>query len=177
MTVVNRILAALLALVLLLGGLLAAIEIVLAQMGRPPWLVPHPQWSAWLGQRPLTDGLMRAAMAGLVVLGLLLMLAALRRGKPHNLTLPSNIEGVQVTASRRGIERSLREAGKRVSGVRAVDVRAGRRTVKVRTYTASRSGGDDVQRQMSDVVSTKLQQLGLAGTLRPRVKVVTGKSR
>ena len=74
------------------------------------------------------------------------MLAALRRGKPHNLTLPSNIEGVQVTASRRGIERSLREAGSRIGGVRSVNVRAGRRTVKVRAYTASRTEGQ-VQQQ------------------------------
>jgi hypothetical protein len=176
MTVVNRILAALLALVLLLGGLLAASEIVLAQLGRPPWLVPYPQWSVWLGQRTLTDGLMRAAMAALVVVGLLLMLAALRRGKPHNLMLPSNIEGVQVTASRRGIERSLREAGSRISGVRSVEVRAGRRTVKVRAYTASRTEGQ-VQQQLTDTVAAKLRQLGLADRLRPRVTIVTGKSR
>ena len=40
MTVVNRVLATLLALALLLGGLLAVVEIVLAALGRPPWLVP-----------------------------------------------------------------------------------------------------------------------------------------
>jgi hypothetical protein len=177
MTVVNRILAALLALVLLLGGLLAATEIVLAQLGRPPWLVPHPQWNAWLEQRTVSDGGTRAIMIGLVVVGLLLMLAALRRGKPRHLTLPSTVDGVRVTASRRGIERSLREAGKRVSGVRSVDVSVGRRTVKVRAHTASRAGSDDVLSQMSDLVSTKLQHLGLADTLRPRVSIVTGKSR
>jgi len=176
MTVVNRILAALLALVLLLGGLLAASEIVLAQLGRPPWLVPHPQWSAWLGQRTLTDGPMRAAMAGLAVVGLLLMIAALRRGRPHDLTLPSDIEGVQVTVSRRGIERSLRETGSRVGGVRSVDVSARRRTVKVRAHTAPRSDGQ-LQQQLSDAVAAKIRELGLADTLRPRVSIVTGKSR
>ena len=176
MTVVNRILAALLALVLLLGGLLAASEIVLAQLGRGPWLVPHAQWSAWLGRRTLADGLVRAAMVGLVVVGVLLMLAALRRGKPHHLTLPSTIEGVQVTASRRGVERSLREAGSRISGVRAVEVRAGRRTVKVRAHTASRGEGQ-VQQQLTDTVAARLQQLGLADRLRPRVTVVTGRGR
>lgn len=176
MTVVNRILAALLALVLLLGGLLAASEIVLAQLGRTPWLVPHPRWSAWLGQRTLTDGQTRAVMAALVVVGLLLMFAAVRRGKPHDLTLPSNVDGVRVTASRRGIERTLREAGGRISGVRAVDVKAGRRTVKVRAYTASRTEGQ-VQQQLTDTVAGKLHQLGLADRLRPRVTVVTGKNR
>ena len=115
-------------------------------------------------------------MAALVVVGLLLMLAALRRGKPHHLTLPSNIEGVQVTASRRGIERSLREAGSRIGGVRSVDVRAGRRWVKVRAYTASRTEGQ-VQQQVTDTVADKLRQPGLADRLRPRVTIVTGKSR
>jgi len=176
MTVVNRILAALLALMLLMGGLLAASEIVLAHLGRPPWLVPYSRWSVWLGERSPTDALIRAAMAALVVVGLLLMLTALRRGKPRHLVLPSNIEGVQVTASRRGIERSLAEAASRISRVRSVTVRAGRRRVKVRALTASRTEGQ-VQQQLTDTVTAQLGQLGLADRVRPRVSIVTGKSR
>src|SRR4051794_3020764 len=136
MSVVNRVLAALLALALLLGGLLAAAEIVLAQLDRPHWLVPHEQLSTWLRQRTFTEGLTRALLAGLVVLGLLLLLSALRRGKPRAITLPSATEGVHVTASRRGIERTLREVAGRTSGVESVKVKAARRRVKVKARSS-----------------------------------------
>ena len=176
MSVVNRVLAALLALALLLGGLVAATEIVLAQLDRPHWLVPHEVWSAWLRQRSYSDGLTRAVLIGMAVLGLLLLLAALRRGKPRSLALPSATEGVTVTASRRGIERALRDAAARTSGVTSVDVKAARRTIKVTAHTAARSAGD-IQRQVADVVTAKLAELGLAGRLRPKVGVRTGQGR
>jgi hypothetical protein len=48
--------------------------------------------------------------------------------------------------------------------------------VKVRAYTASRTEGQ-IQQQLTDTVAAKLHQLGLADRLRPRVTVVTGKSR
>lgn len=176
MSVVNRVLSALLALALLLGGLLAATEIVLAQLNRPSWLVPHEHWGTWLRQRTFTEGLTRALLAGLVLLGLLLLLSALRRGKPRALTLPSAADGVQVTASRRGIERTLREVAARTSGVESVKVKAARRTVTVKARTAARTSGD-TQRQVGDVVGAKLDELGLAGTLRPKVRVATGASR
>ena len=176
MTVVNRVLAALLALALLLGGLLAATEIVLARLDRPYWLVPHPQWSAWLREQTLSAGLMRAVLAAVTILGLLLLLAALHRGKPHTLTLPSPTEGVQVSASRRGIERTLRDAAARTSGVSSVQVKAGRRKVKVTAHTAARTPGESEQ-QVRDVVAGKLDDLGLGSALRPRIRILTGRNR
>jgi len=176
MTVVNRVLATLLALALLLGGLLAATEIVLAQLDQPYWLVPHPQWSAWLREQTFSAGLVRAVLAGVTILGLLLLVAALRRGKPHTLALPSAAEGVQVSASRRGIERTLRDAAARTSGVSSVRVKAGRRKVKVTAHTAARTPGES-QHQIGDVVAGKLDQLGLGTALRPRVRVLTGRNR
>ena len=79
MQVLNRVLSTLLALVLLLGGLLAVVEIVLAALGRPHWLVPHEQWSSWLAEQTFASAVVRAILIGLAVLGLLLLMAALRR--------------------------------------------------------------------------------------------------
>ena len=176
MNVVNRLLAAVLALAVLIGGLLAATEIVLAQLKRPSWLIPHEQWSAWLRDRTFSEGLTRAILAGLVVLGLLLLLAALRRGKPRTLSLASTTPGVQVTASRRGVERTLRAAAARTSGVASVDVKASRRKVKVKAHTATRAAGS-TQQQVNDVIAGKLDELGLAHALRPKVRVATEKTR
>ena len=82
MHVVNRVLATLLALALLLGGLLAVVEIVLAQLGRPSWLVPHEQWSSWLAEQTFASAVVRAVLVGLAVLGLLLLVGRARRGLP-----------------------------------------------------------------------------------------------
>lgn len=170
MHLLNRLLATLLALALFLGGLLAVVEIVLAALGRPAWLVPHQQWSSWLGEQTFSDGIVRAALIGLALLGLLLLVAALRRGKPGALRLPARTEGVRVSASRRGIERSLATAARRADGVRAARARARRRSVRVKATTALRST-DDLQQPVTATVTERLEQLGLAGVLRPRVTV------
>jgi hypothetical protein len=172
----NRVLATLLALALFLGGLLAVVEIVLAALDRPAWLIPHQQWNGWLGEQTFSDGIVRAALIGLVVLGLLLLITALRRGKPGALRLPGRTDGVRVSASRRGIERSLATAARRADGVRAARAKARRRSVRVKATTALRSTGD-LQQPVTTVVTERLDQLGLSGVLRPRVTVSGEKSR
>ncbi len=176
MHVVNRVLATLLALALLLGGLLAVVEIVLAQLDRPHWLVPHEQWSSTLAEQTFVGSVVRAVLIGLVVLGLLLLVLALRRGKPGSLQLPSRTQGVQVSASRRGIERSLGTAARRTDGVRSARVKAGRRAVRVKAATALRSP-DELKQPVTTAVTGRLEQLGLDGVLRPRVTVTKESSR
>ena len=176
MTVVNRVLATLLALAFLLGGLLAVVEVVLAALGRRPWLVPHPDWTSWLTDQTLGSGIVRAVLIVAVVLGLVLLVLALRRGRPGALPLPARVESVRTTASRRGIERTLRAAATRPDGVRDAQVRARRRTVRVRAATALRDPGD-LQPRVTEAVSQRLEELGLSGTLRPRVTVSRGAGR
>jgi hypothetical protein len=172
----NRIIATLLALALFLGGLLAVAEIILAALDRPAWLVPHQQWNSWLGGQTFSGGIVRAALVGLVLLGLLLLIAALRRGQPGALRLPGRTDGVRVSASRRGIERSLATAARRADGVRAARARARRRSVRVKAKTALRSTGD-LQQPVTAAVTERLDQLGLSRVLRPRVTVSGEKSR
>jgi hypothetical protein len=176
MTVVNRVLATLLALALLLGGLLAAVEIVLAALGQRPWLVPHPDWTSWLTDQDLGSSIVLAILIGAVVLGLVLLVVALRRGRPGALPLPARVESVRTTASRRGIERTLRAAATRADGVRDARVRARRRSVRVRAVTAMRDPGD-LQARVTEAISQRLEELGLSGTLRPRVTVSKGAGR
>src|SRR3954447_981799 len=99
MRVLNRVLATLLALALFLGGLLAVVEIVLAALDRPAWLVPHQDWSEWLTGESFAGAVVRAVLIGPVVSGLLLLLVGLRRGKPGSIPLPARTDGVRVTAS------------------------------------------------------------------------------
>ncbi len=170
MHIVNRVIATVLALTLFLGGLLAVVEIVLGLLGRPYWLIPHPTWSSWLGDQSFSGGVVRAVLIGMVIVGLLLLVVALRRGKPGSLTLPGRTDGVRVTASRRGIERTLSAAARRADGVRSARATAGRRRVRVKAATALRSPRE-LQQPVTDAVTERLGELGLTGVLRPRVTV------
>jgi Family of unknown function (DUF6286) len=162
--IVNRVLATLLALALFLGGLLAVAEIVLAALDRPAWLVPHRQWSSWLAGQTFDDAAVRAVLIGLVVVGLLL------------LALPSRTDGVRVTASRRGIERSLASSARRADGVRSARAKVGRRSVRVQATTRMRSPGE-LQQPVATAVTERLDELGLSGVLRPRVTLSQEASR
>jgi uncharacterized protein DUF6286 len=169
-TVVNRVLATLLALALFLGGLLATVDVVLVQLQRPPFLVPVAQWASWFRVQTLGAGIVRAVCAGLVLLGLFLLFCALRRGKPGALPLPGRTEGVRVTASRKELERALSAEAGRVDGVESARAHARRRRVTVQARTALRDPGD-LSTRVTEVVSGRLGELGLTDRLTPRVTV------
>jgi len=171
----NRVLATLLALALFLGGLLAVVEIVLAALDRPSWLVPHQRWAETLTGEDFAGSIVRAVLIGLIVIGLLLLLTGLRRGKPGSIPLPARTDGVHVTASRRGLERSIATSARRADGVRSARAKVGRRKVKVKATTAVRSG--DLKQPVTAGVTERLEELGLTGVLRPRVTVSQEKSR
>lgn len=164
-----RVLSALLALLLFVGGLLAAAEIVTALVRRPPLLVPHETWGTWLKDHTWEDPTVRAALVGLVLLGLALLFVALTRGRSREISLPGTTGGVTVAADRRGVERAVAAAARRTDGITDASASTGRRSVTVAARTQRRSEGDLDQR-VRDAVSGRLEELGL-GRLRPRVKV------
>ncbi len=168
-TTANKVLAALLALALLLGGLLAAVEIVLAQLNRPHWLVPAQQWSAWLGQARWDAAVVRVVLVGLVAVGLLLLVAALRRGKPRELAVPARTDAVQVSMARRAVEKTVAAAAQQTSGVQSATATASRRSITVTAGTLMRAPGD-LAGQILAAVTHRLDELGL-DALRPKVKL------
>ncbi|PFG38944.1 hypothetical protein ATJ97_1436 [Georgenia soli] len=178
MSLLVRIVSVLLALVLFLGGLLAAAEIGLAQLRQPALLVPHRQWAAWLRVQVWESPTTRAVLAAMVLLGLLLVLVALRRGRPRTLALPpregQTPAGVETHASRRSVERILAASTNRVSGVEGAAVAITRRRARVRASTPTRSE-PELPTEVTETVTRELGELGL-DRLRPAVSV-TGKGR
>ena len=166
---VNRVLATLLAIALLGGAVLAVIEIVLSAVGRPPWLVPHPRWADWLQAQTWNSAVSYVILAGLVLVGLVLLALAVRPGKPATLSLPSQQQDVRVEASRRSVERSLSSVASRVTGVSGASASAGRRTVRVEASTTTRAE-PQLQGQVAEAVDRRLQDLGLE-RMRTRVHV------
>ena len=166
----TRALCALLALALLLGSLLVIAEVVIAAADRGPWLVPYPDWTAWMRERNWNDWVVNAILVALVVVGLLLLFLAVRRGKPATLPLRGRTPGVDVTASRKSVERSLAAAVSRTSGVTGAEARyAG-------AAHGSRPGQSPAwspacEQEVESAVKARLDSLGLAQNLRPRVRV------
>lgn len=169
-TITNRVLSALLALLLVVGGLLVAVEIVLAQLGRQALLIPSPAWASWLGGQTWDTFTVRLVLAGLVVVGLLLLILALRPGKPRRLALPATGTNLHVSIARRALQQNLADTAARASGVASASAKAGRRTVTV-TATTANPNNTEVQKAAQAMVNQRLDQLGLARQLHSRVRI------
>ncbi|MGN6751665.1 MAG: DUF6286 domain-containing protein [Intrasporangium sp.] len=175
-SITHRVLSALLALGLLFIAVVTVAEVVLANLHRPPWLVPYPRWANWLSQHSWNDSTVIAGLVVLALVGLVLLFLALRRGKPATLPLTSRSEGVLVSASRRGVEKSVAAAAERTSGVTNATASAGRRSVRVEAHTTTRSQSD-LQQQVTAAVHERLDSLGLAERLHPRVRIINKEAR
>ena len=165
-----RVLSVLLAAALLALGVLVTAEIVLAALGQPAWVLPYSQVATTLRDQSWDSVLARAVAAGLCLLGLLLLLPALRRGKPTALPLAPLTDGVDTHVSRRGLQRTLAAAASRVDGVGGAKAKVGRRKVKVRTTTRLRDSSA-LPAQIDTAVREELDTLGLNRPL--AVKVTT----
>ena len=165
-----RIVSVLLAAALLALGLLVTVEIVLAALGQPAWVLPYSQVATTLRDQSWDSVVARAAAAGLCLLGLLLLLPALRRGKPTALPLAPLNDGVDAHVSRRGLQRTLAAAAGRVDGIGSAKAKVGGRMVTVRTTTRLRDSSV-LPAQVDTAVREELDTLGLDRPL--AVKVTT----
>ena len=168
--VINRLAAATLALALALVSLWGLVEIVLAQLGQPPWLLDVNEAREWLQANPWSDALVVTAAAGLMVVGFGVMLLGLRRGRPGEVAMVSSAEAVTVAASRGSIDRALVYAAERQDSVQSASARASRRSARVVARTPLRST-NEVKQRVSTAVRERLDDLALASPLKPRVKI------
>jgi hypothetical protein len=124
MRLVNRFASLLLAFALLGGGLLLAAEAVTVSLDRPSLLIDRAGWFRTLTGTPLNDPVVRAVAIGVTALGLLILLAQLRRWAPDRLALPS---AENWHLQRRSVERRLAGTADGVPGVRSATARIRRR--------------------------------------------------
>ncbi|RJK94946.1 hypothetical protein D5H78_13290 [Vallicoccus soli] len=165
---------------LLLGAAaVGLVEAVAGATGRPYVLLDGPAVAGALSVASWQDAPVVAAAVGAALLGLLLLVALLRRGRPRAVLLPapgggtSDDRGVQVAASRRSVERSLAAAARGADGVLGASARAGRRRVVVRAEVGLHDAAA-LRPRVEDAVRARLDDLGLDGRLRPRVRVEGG---
>ncbi|MFF3439881.1 DUF6286 domain-containing protein [Streptosporangium sp. NPDC002721] len=135
------------AVLMTLLGLLVALEVISALLGRPLRLVPYDRILSWATSTPWNDPRVMAG-AGLVgLLGLLLVLLSLVPGRPTLIPVRTGDRDLAIGMQRRGFTRSLAHAAEQVQGVEHARVRLRGKAVHV----AADSGMRDV-RGLADAV-------------------------
>lgn len=156
----HRAVAAALALALLLGGVVVAVEVVAAGLGRGPVVLPHDAWyregvaNAWRSDEA-TWFFLALAAAGLVLLAL-----QVARRRPDALPLGG---ASRAELSRRSLERSLARCAERVDGVASARARVSPARASVEAAT-NRRLVKDLEPRVAEATAARLRAVGLPDT-------------
>lgn len=159
MRVANRLLSLLLGIVLLAGGLLIALEAVLAAAGQSTWLVPADQWYEFLTETLLGDTVVLVTALAVGVVGLVVLVVELRRWRP--VRLPVHLEAADGDwwVARRSAERRLEGAAGKVSGVAGARAKLAARGGPWRGSVRAEAR-EDSQQAVEQAVQDMLGRLG-----------------
>ena len=176
MRAVNRILCLLLAAAIAVAGVLTVIEVIAAATDHDPvvvkWhgLVDDLATNQWKTAGPRVAGII------LILVGLILLFFALRRGKPATVALTTGAPRVDMTTTRRSLQRSLATSATSVDGIADAKVRVKRRKVVV-VSRASSGEREDARARLTQHLQGRLDSLSLAETRRLKVKVAAAPER
>lgn len=175
MIIVNRVLAAAVALALIALAIIVPVEVVRAFSGRRYWTVPHPRWAQELRDTTWDAGLVRTICILVAVVGLLLLLAELKRRRPSALPLAPLAAGVEAATTRRSLQKVLQNTAQEVDGVDSATARVKRRSATITASPGVRAP-DGLEQQITERVSRRLDAIGLAAPPRLKVKLSGGRS-
>ena len=173
MRVIERFLSLLLALAVVAGSVLLALEVGWAAVGRPPLLVTWRQAYTSGNTDAWDTAPVRWLAIGLLAVGLLLLLATLKPRRAPRLKLTSSDPAIDAAITRRSLRATLLTAVKQVDGVSGAKVKVSRRKATVKAV--SRLGSADTARGLTGELETalrgRLDALQLARTPRLRARV------
>jgi hypothetical protein len=174
MRLVNRLLAALLALALIVLGVLVVIEVVTHWFTNTAAIVHWHQAYTWAGRTSWKQGSVRVTCIILAVLGLILLFAELRPAKVARLPADpaqAGAQGIDTAYTRRGAAASIRAAVVDVDGIRGTSVSVRRRTVRIAATSSARDKltAQTLKQPVVDAVTARLDALQLRST--PSVSV------
>jgi hypothetical protein len=174
----DRVLAPLLALLVAAAAVVLAVEVVAVAVGTGPIWVDWTSAYQQGAERSWQDGTVRLLCAGLLVLGLALLLAELKPRRPARLPLRTTLADLDAAVSRHGLASTARTAAMQVDGVGSTSVRVRRRSVRI----AARARYRDAERARAlrdpihQAVATRLERLELARPVKVRVRVTSRRS-
>ena len=147
MRIVTRLVALAVSLVLAVGGVLVAVEIVVARLlGREPWVLPYDEWYADATEHAWSSPSARTLFFVVALVGLVLLLLQLVKRRPRSLPMAGGGGAHSTTVGRRGLERSLVRDVTRLDGVATAKARVSPKRARITASTNRRLPGDLEQR-------------------------------
>ncbi|HZC52870.1 MAG TPA: DUF6286 domain-containing protein [Mycobacterium sp.] len=173
MRLVNRLLAALLALGLATIGVLVVIEVIAERLDKPPAVVSWHRLYHWGENTSLTQGSVRVACIVTAALGLALLFAELKRGRPKRLAVASS--SVDAGYTRRGVATALSQAVNDVDGLNKAAVTVRRRRIRIRARTSGIEPytANSLRGPATEAAQVRLKDLELKRQPRLNVRVST----
>lgn len=178
MRLIERFLSLLLALALAAAAVLLALEVVWSALGKDPLVVPWPD-ALDRGRTDTWDSsTVRGIAIGVLVVGLLLLLVALKPRRAPRLPLVRGESGVDAALTRRSLRRTLLTTAQQVDGISSAHAKVSRR--KATVTATSRLGSADTAKGLRGELESALQgrldglQLARTPRLRTRVQSRTG---
>lgn len=168
MPVLNRLASLLLGLVLLAGGLLVAVNGVLALTGRHPWPVRVDRWYPTLTGTALGSHAVLVAGAGLAALGVVLLVTQVRPWAPARLSVVAVGPPRVWWVHRRSVEHRVADAANAVAGVDRARARLRGRAVRWR-LRVSAVARPDARDAVEDAVRDELARLSAPEPARLRI--------
>jgi hypothetical protein len=166
----NRVLSAFLAIVFIVVGVLTILEICRAALNQPPAVVQWPRLLPRLEDNSYDDAGPILVCIGIAVIGLLILVSGIRRGKPYALPAGSTAPGVRTEINRRSLQRAMRATVLATERVAAGNVTLRRKSASIVAHadTNAIDGLDaDIRRRVEGLLSS------IALVDPPRLKVKT----
>jgi hypothetical protein len=140
MRLVNRVLAALLSLVVACAGVILIVEVIADQTGQRPVIIDwHPAYN-WAVRTTWISESIRVTAGILLALGVVLLLAELKPARVSRLAVRPSKAGaadIDTAYTRRGVAAAVRSAVTEVDGVGDASVKVTRRKVRVAATAAA----------------------------------------
>ena len=170
MRVTGRIVSALLALALGVGGVLVALEVLVARLGRQPVILDYPRWDRYARTNTWQSPSFRWLMLLSCVIGLVLIILGLAHRRPLVVETVGVGSPTRITVQRSTLESALADEGERLDGVARANVRIDRGVAKV-SARSNRVDADGLDRSLTARIEQCLSEWGLAGRLDVRTRV------
>jgi hypothetical protein len=169
MRTTNRVLSAVLGLLLLVGGVLTAVEIAIAYLGGSPWILPYDEWYRRALSHSWESGGIRGLLIAVAAVGLVLLILQFVRRAPLTLPMRSEIDATYAVR-RRSLQRSLARTAERVDGVASARAKVDRRTIQIKARS-NRRLPSDLKPALENAIQFRLRSLELEPEPRVRVSV------
>lgn len=166
---VNRLLAVVVSLALVVAAALTVVEVTRWFIGASSLVIPWRDWTSTLTDLRAQDDALIVASGIAVLLGLLLLLFELKPRRPDALPTEPLLPGVDAVVTRKGLASSATTAARSVSGVVSADSSVRRRTVRVTARTPARGSERELREPVKHAVEQALADLALRR--RPKVRV------